>query len=73
MIADEGAAMSDALSIITKNVADALLLKNKGSVEAGKDADIVLLDADLNVTDAWANGNERVRDSVLVAKDYYQY
>lgn len=69
MIADKGTAMSDALSLITKNVADALLLKNKGSVEAAKDADIVLLDSDLNVTDVWVNGNEMVRDSVLVAKD----
>lgn len=73
MIVEEHVTMTDALSIITKNVADALLLKDKGTIEAGKDADIVLLNKDLAITDVWANGNEMVRDAKLVSKDYYQY
>lgn len=73
MVLNENVELEKALSIITSNVADALLLKNKGRIEKNKDADIVLVDEDLNITDVWANGNEMVRDGNVVSKGYYQY
>ena len=73
LILEEHVDISTAISIITKNVADALLLKQKGSIEKGKDADIVLLDTDLNVTDVFALGKQVVKEKVIVAKNYYQY
>ena len=73
LILEEHVDISTAISIITKNVADALLLKQKGSIEKGKDADIVLLDTDLNVTDVFALGKQVVKEKAIVAKNYYQY
>lgn len=45
-IKDEGIDVSDAIKVITSNPADILKLKNKGYIEEGKDADIVLLNKD---------------------------
>lgn len=73
MIQEENVDMTSALSIITKNVADALLLKNKGTVAKDKDADIVLLDSNLTITDVWANGNRMMKDTELTVKPYYDY
>lgn len=73
MIVNEHVDITKALSIITCNVADALLLKNKGRIQKDNDADIVLLDQDFNITDVWANGNEMIRDNKVVVKNYYQY
>lgn len=73
MIIHEHVDIEKALSIITCNVADALLLKNKGRIERDKDADIVLLDEDFNITDVIANGNQMVKDTEIVVKEYYQY
>ena len=41
--------------------------------EKVKDADIVLLDTDLNVTDVFALGKQVVKEKAIVAKNYYQY
>lgn len=73
MILDENVDITSALSIITKNIADALMLNNKGSIDINKDADIVLLDKDFNITDVIANGNIMVQDKQFVGKQYYNY
>ena len=74
LVQDQGVDLGTAVSIITKNVADALLLyPNKGSVSKDADADLVLLDKDLNITNVLALGRVMVRDGQLVAKNYYDY
>lgn len=74
LVQDQGVDLGTAVSIITKNVADALLLyPNKGSVSKDADADLVLLDRDLNITNVLALGRVMVRDGQLVAKNYYDY
>jgi len=74
LVQDQGVDLGTAVSIITKNVADALLLyPNKGSISKDADADLVLLDSDLNITDVLALGKVMVRDGQLVAKNYYDY
>ena len=74
LVQDQGVDLGTAVSIITKNVADALLLyPNKGSVSKDADADLVLLDKDLNITNVLAMGKVMVRDGQLVAKNYYDY
>jgi len=50
------------LRTITSNVANVLRLKNKGSIRVGYDADIVVLDEDLQVQDVWALGKCMVRN-----------
>jgi N-acetylglucosamine-6-phosphate deacetylase len=52
-----GASLSDALRMLTLNPATLLGLEfKKGSLRVGADADIVLLDQGLNVTQVWTRG-----------------
>jgi len=51
-----------ALRTITSNVANVLRLKNKGMISVGYDADLVVLDKDLQVEDVWAMGKCMVRN-----------
>lgn len=50
--------LEKALYVATKNPATILKLKNKGSVEVGYDADILLLDENLEVNYLMANGKK---------------
>ena len=52
-----GASLGDALRMLTLNPATLLGIEyKKGSLRAGADADIVLLDDALNVTQVWTRG-----------------
>ena len=74
LVQDQGVDLGTAVSIITRNVADALMLyPNKGSISKDADADLVLLDQDLQITNVLALGKVMVRDGELVAKNYYDY
>ncbi len=73
LIKDQNVSISDAVSIITCNVADALMLNQKGRIAKDKDADLVLLDENLEITDVFARGKQVLRDSQLCVKNYYEY
>jgi len=51
-----GVAMAEALLPFTKNVATACGLSAKGAIEVGKDADLLVLGADLEVQEVFCNG-----------------
>lgn len=56
-IIDDKIAIEDALKVITLNPANNYMLKGKGSIEVGKDADIVLLNKEnLNINTVIARG-----------------
>ncbi|EGW38054.1 beta-aspartyl-peptidase [Desulfosporosinus sp. OT] len=55
-VRDFGLPLEVALRTITSNVANVLRLKNKGMIHVGYDADLVLLDEDLEVQSVWAMG-----------------
>jgi beta-aspartyl-dipeptidase (metallo-type) len=62
MVKEEGLSLSDALATLTINPARLYCLADrKGSLEAGKDADVLLLDDALNVDTVIANGSVLVR------------
>jgi beta-aspartyl-dipeptidase (metallo-type) len=73
LIKDQNVSISDAVSIITCNVADALMLNQKGRIAKDKDADLVLLDENLEITDVIARGKQVLRYSQLCVKNYYEY
>lgn len=55
--------IEDALKVITSNVAEILKLHNKGSIEKGKDADLVLVDeSSLEIDTVIARGRIMVKD-----------
>lgn len=55
-VKNHGLPLEVALRTITSNVANVLRLKNKGMIHVGYDADLVLLDEDLQVQSVWAMG-----------------
>ena len=71
LIENEHVSVSDAVSLITSNVAEAMMLTNKGYLRDGYDADIVLIDGKWNITDVLCRGEFAVRDSVITVKEKY--
>jgi len=65
-VKEEGMPLEQALKPVTTNPADVLKLKNKGRLQVGKDADIVLLDEDYKISFLIANGEFFVKNSKVV-------
>lgn len=62
-----------AVSVITSNVAGLLKLKNKGSIESGKDADIVLVDKDsMDIDMVFAKGKIMVEKGKAIVKGTFE-
>jgi beta-aspartyl-dipeptidase (metallo-type) len=64
--------LEKALKPVTSNPADILRLKNKGRLEAGKDADIVLLDGKFGICDIIARGEFMTRECKRLKKGTYE-
>ncbi len=74
LVQEQGVDLGTAVSIITRNVAEALqIYPAKGFIGKDADADMVLLDEDLQITDVLAMGKVMVRGGKLIAKNYYDY
>ena len=74
LIKDQDIPIADAVSIITSNVAEALMLyPRKGKIAKDSDADLVLLDQDLNIDSVLALGKVMMREGQMLAKNYYDY
>ncbi len=72
LVLDEGIALAEALKIITVNPAKALKLKNKGALQAGGDADIVVLDTDLGIDSVFAKGRRMVAGGQPLVKGSFE-
>ncbi len=64
--------LETALKVITSNPARNLKLNNKGKIEVGKDADIVLLDKDLEIDTVIARGQIMVKEKKVVVKGIFE-
>jgi beta-aspartyl-dipeptidase (metallo-type) len=71
-VSEEGIELEIALQVVTSNVADILWLKNKGRLETGKDADIVVLDEEFNIIHLIAMGELMVENSLIIKKGNYE-
>lgn len=72
-IIKEGVPVHKAIMTITSNVAEHLSLINKGKIEKGKDADIVIVNKEtLDITDLFAKGKPMIKDSKLLAKGTFE-
>ncbi len=58
----------DAVKLFTLNPAAFYKLSQKGEIQAGKDADLILLDKNLNLTDSFAMGRQMMADKKLIAR-----
>lgn len=73
LILEEKVNLSDALKVITQNPAQSLkLYPRKGSLQVGGDADIVVLDQDLNIEYVFARGQCMVKQGQAVVKGNFE-
>jgi beta-aspartyl-dipeptidase (metallo-type) len=73
LVREEQFTLTDALRLVTTNPARALGLDDrKGAIAVGKDADLVVLDADLRVRTVYARGRCLVRDGQPLAHSMFE-
>jgi beta-aspartyl-dipeptidase (metallo-type) len=73
LVCEEGLGLSDALRLVTQHPARALGLEaRKGSLAPGKDADIVVMDAGLEVRHVFARGRRLLADGQPVTKSLFE-
>ena len=73
MAAEEGIPLETALLFVTKNVAQSLMLyPRKGAVAVGSDADLVLLDQDLEIDSVIAKGRCMMLEKELLVKGTFE-
>jgi beta-aspartyl-dipeptidase (metallo-type) len=72
-IQEQGMDIPTALAFGTLNVARALEIEGrKGSIQPGLDADILLLDEDLNINTVMARGNVMMRGGEVLVKGTFE-
>lgn len=72
-IVDDGTLpLEQAVRLITSNVADNLKLPGKGHIAVDMDADLVIMDDELNVKSVYAKGKCMVKDGVAVVKGTFE-
>lgn len=60
--------LQDAIKPLTVNPAIFYKLQHKGEIKVGKDADLVMFDKNLNMTDSFAKGRMMMTDGKLIAR-----
>ncbi len=69
----EGLLVEEALQLVTINAARrAAIDRNKGSLEMGKDADLLILDKELNIETVIAKGQVMVHEGQVVVKGTFE-
>ncbi|MBM7605184.1 beta-aspartyl-dipeptidase (metallo-type) [Metabacillus crassostreae] len=71
-VKEENVDLAAALKVITSNPANVLKLHQKGEVKVDKDADLVLLDHNLNVQSVWAKGQHMVENGMAIVKGTFE-
>lgn len=72
LVKEEGVALEQALPLITENVAKGLeIYPQKGCLSVGSDADLVLLDTELNIDSVFAKGRMMVENKNVLAYSYF--
>ncbi|MCM2532818.1 beta-aspartyl-peptidase [Neobacillus pocheonensis] len=72
-VLEEGIPLETALEVITSNPSHVLKLSNKGSIQTGKDADIVLLQKDtLAISTVIARGQAMVEKGITLIKGTFE-
>jgi beta-aspartyl-dipeptidase (metallo-type) len=71
-IIDEKIPVEIAITVITSNPAGNLKLTNKGRIQVGKDADLVLLDENLDIDTVIARGKIMIRHKEIMVKGMFE-
>jgi beta-aspartyl-dipeptidase (metallo-type) len=71
-VIEEGIPLETALKVLTSNPARILKLKQKGKIETGMDADMLLLDNELKISAVFAMGRLVMENGTLLKKGTYE-
>ena len=71
-VIEEKIPLDIALNVITSNPARNLKLNGKGSIQVGKDADMVILGDDLDIVTVIAKGNLMIKDREVLVKGTFE-
>lgn len=72
-ITEKNVPIEDAIKVITSNVAEIMKFKNKGTIEYGKDADLVMVDkASLEINTVFANGKKMMENGKVIVKGFFE-
>ncbi len=72
-IKEEKIPIEDALKVVTSNVANILKLENKGTIECGKDADLVMVDENsLDIDMVIAKGRKMMEKGEVIVKGFFE-
>lgn len=71
-VKEENLELEKALKVITSNVADILKLKDKGRIEIGKDADLVVLNDNYEIMHLFAMGKTMIENKTMLKKGSYE-
>ena len=73
LVRNRGLALADAITMLTENPARSLgLYPNKGLIAEGSDADVLLLDDELNIDTVIANGRLYMQGKKLMYKPKFE-
>ncbi len=64
--------LSQAIKILSTNPAHFLKLEGKGEIKVGCDADLVLIDENLEITDVFARGKRMISDKKILVKGTFE-
>ena len=64
--------LEKALLPLTRTIATALCLDNKGVIEAGKDADLLVMDKDLKPIHLFMKGRQVMKDSEVIVNGAFE-
>jgi beta-aspartyl-dipeptidase (metallo-type) len=72
-ITEQNVPIEEAIKVITSNVAEIMKFKNKGTIECGKDADLVLVDErSLEIDTIFANGKKMMENGEVIVKGFFE-
>lgn len=73
MVVDFGVPLNKAICYITKNVANSLeIFPQKGTIAAGSDADLVILDNDYRINSVISGGQFLLDNNQILVKEFYR-
>jgi beta-aspartyl-dipeptidase (metallo-type) len=72
LVNEEGMPLEQAVRVLTSNIADILKLRQKGRIQIGKDADLVIVDANFTIQHVVAMGKLMVKDGSSLKKGNYE-
>lgn len=71
-VLEENIPLDTAVKVLTSNVADILKLKEKGRIQAGKDADILVVNNTFKIVHLMANGELMTENGQVLRKGAYE-